>query len=378
MSNSKDIIIKLRLLINPPININNFFYKVTYTTFSYQNKDGSHVTGKVVDNTFVKFTPNPSANKNEMLAIDSEEIVLLAYNNNINKISTPASKNSSAWFQIENRSNGKVAKKYEYPEWSYRHERKVSTHKWNTTSSKNSVAPNTKKTQQIKQKCPHIIDGAIEVAKYVVDEIKRNVKSDTAKSIQGLLERWKSPQWYDAMGGSNPAKLYTSALGLWGLKVAPGMDWDHKPKIYKGTVLRRKVTVKRPLDASNKNSQTSKSHYHKYKDYDYYYDLWSNIHYGYVGLSIGFDEKTLLDGSDLQQVLHSGTKGADTLDDKTAMKIGFSLYKTFGKYADNLNYQDILNILDKKPIKGNFEDSKQVHWCFNILNPNRIKQEINE
>ena len=110
-----------------------------------------------------------------------------------------------------------------------------------------------------------------------------------------------------------------------------------------------------------------------YKNYDQYYDIWSNIHYGYVGLGVGFDENTLLDGSDLQQVLHPGTRGADTLDDKTAMKIGFSLYKTFGKYADNLTYQDILNILDKKPIRGNFEDSKQVHWCFNSLNSNHLQ-----
>jgi len=31
MSNSKDIIVKLRLLVKPPINIKNFYYKVTYS-----------------------------------------------------------------------------------------------------------------------------------------------------------------------------------------------------------------------------------------------------------------------------------------------------------------------------------------------------------
>ncbi len=371
MSNSKDIIVKLRLLVKPPININNFYYKVTYTKFGYQDKDGSHVSSETKDNVFVKFTPNPSANKSGMLAIDSEEIVLLKYSNNIKNISFPE-KNGSAWFQIENRSNGKVVKKFKYPEWSYRHERKTHQYLWDTTSSKNSTKPDTKKTQQIGQKCPHTVDGAIEVAKYIVDEIKRNVKSDTAKSIQELLVRWKSPQWYDAMGGSNPAKLYTSALGLWGLKVAPGMDWDHKPLIAEDSTL-KSLAVKRRLRAEEKSSPQSTRHFHKYKNYDYYYDVWSNIHYGYLGMVVGFDEDTLLDGSDLQQLLNSNTQGADTSDDRTTMTLGIDLYKKFGKNAQNLTFEHVLNALDAISVKGNFEYSKQVHWCYNNLNEKRIE-----
>ena len=386
MNNSKDIIIKLRLLIKPPININNFFYKVTYTTFSYQNKDGSHVTGKVVDNTFVKFTPNPSANKNGMLAIDSEEILLLAYNNNINKISTPASKNSSAWFQIENRSNGKVAKKYEYPEWSYRHERKVSTHPWNTTSSKNSTTPNTKKTQQIKQKCPHTIDGAIEVAKYIVDEIKKNVKSDTANTIRGQNRAHreslkKKPSLGEIFSKSNPysaarVSLFphlNAAKTTWTEHVLPERPWDHKPLIANDPVL-KKLTVTRPIRATDPSAPISKSHFHKYKNYDYFYDVWSNIHYGYVGLSVGFDENILMDGSNMQQSLNPMTSGADTEDDKTAMQIGIQLYKKFGMYAENLKYQHILDSLNATPRNESFNYSKQIHWCFNKSNPASIKK----
>ena len=41
----------------------------------------------------------------------------------------------------------------------------------------------------------------------------------------------------------------------------------------------------------------SESYYHKYKEYDFYLDVWSNIHYGYVGLSVGFTEDLLLKGS---------------------------------------------------------------------------------
>ena len=65
-----------------------------------------------------------------------------------------------------------------------------------------------------------------------------------------------------------------------------------------------------------------------YKNYDYFFDVWSNIHYGYVGLSVGFDEDTLLKGSDIQQfILESKniiTKlklpSGDTNDDKTTIK----------------------------------------------------------
>ena len=70
---------------------------------------------------------------------------------------------------------------------------------------------------------------------------------------------------------------------------------------------------------------TYKSYWHKYKDYDYYYDVWSNIHYGYVGLSVGFDEKTLLGGADLAQVIDS--KGGNAED--TAMPESNSIEKTY-------------------------------------------------
>lgn len=157
MSNSKDIIVKLRLLVKPPINIKNFYYKVTYTKFGYQNKDGTHTSPKTINNAFIKFTANPSANKNGLLAIDSEAIVLLQHNSNIKKISFPDAKNGSAWFQIENRSNGKVVKKSEYPQWSYRNERKTHQYLWDTTSSKNSTTPDTQKTQKIPLTFPFVI-----------------------------------------------------------------------------------------------------------------------------------------------------------------------------------------------------------------------------
>lgn len=103
-----------------------------------------------------------------------------------------------------------------------------------------------------------------------------------------------------------------------------------------------------------------RSHWHKYKDYDYFYDVWSNIHYGYVGLSVGFDEKTLLGGADLAQIIDSsGDNVEDTGDDKISIKIGFALYYKYGKYAEGLTSQDILDALDSSIMT----ESKSKHVC---------------
>ena len=46
------------------------------------------------------------------------------------------------------------------------------------------------------------------------------------------------------------------------------MDWDHQPKL-------RKLFV---------------GLHHKQGAYEYFYDIWSNIHYGYVGIIGGLSE----------------------------------------------------------------------------------------
>lgn len=72
-----------------------------------------------------------------------------------------------------------------------------------------------------------------------------------------------------------------------------------------------------------------------------------NINYGYVGFSVGFSKKLLLLSSGAQQLFNKATKGADTPNDVTAIKIGFQLYKKFGKFSEKLTHQDVLDILKK-------------------------------
>lgn len=41
----------------------------------------------------------------------------------------------------------------------------------------------------------------------------------------------------------------------------------------------------------------------KHGEYDYFYDIWSNIHYGYVGVALGFSAAEMINGAGLAQAL---------------------------------------------------------------------------
>lgn len=222
--------------------------------------------------------------------------------------------------------------------------------------------------------CTHI-DGAIQVAQYILSEIKANVKSTAADMIRNFIDEdtlktrydeWMKLPFY-ARFGEPPQPDLPAAMAIWYQKVKTGAVWDHKPKIRDRFGL---VAVARPLPPPSNNP--SKSYFHKYKYYDYFYDVWSNIHYGYVGLSVGFSVKLLLQGSNIAQLMTPGTSGNDTEDDITSMHIGFELFRKHGRYANDLSCEDILNALDDT--SGNrMSKSKQVHWCWNDNNPERTE-----
>ena len=226
--------------------------------------------------------------------------------------------------------------------------------------------PTTKVCEKTKVRCKHV-EGAVVVAQYIVDEIKTNTKSEVAGSIRYYAseeeykkryEEWKKNKSIGKyLNPPEPQNLLKAKM-LWTERVFAKRPWDHKPLIrnkFNGLAVERteySTEVKRMV--------TYKSYWHKYKDYDYYYDVWSNIHYGYVGLSVGFDEKTLLGGADLAQVIDSsGGNAEDTGDDKTSIKIGFALYYKYGRYAEGLTAQDILNALDSSMMT----ESKRKHVC---------------
>nr|WP_310548541.1 polymorphic toxin type 44 domain-containing protein [Klebsiella pneumoniae] len=103
--------------------------------------------------------------------------------------------------------------------------------------------------------------------------------------------------------GRPPKADLLAAMAIWYQTVKTGSIWDHKPKIRD---LFSSVAVARPLPRKGKSS---KSYYHKFKQHDYFYDVWSNIHYGYVGRSVGFSEAILLKGSTWEQNMTPGAMG---------------------------------------------------------------------
>ena len=227
-------------------------------------------------------------------------------------------------------------------------------------------SPTIKVCEKTKIRCKHV-DGAIIVAEYIVNEIKTNTRSQIADRIRywtleeeykKRYEEWKNNKSIGKyLNPPEPQNLLKAKI-LWTERVFAKRPWDHKPLIrnkFNGLAVERteySTEVKRMV--------TYKSYWHKYIDYDYYYDVWSNIHYGYVGLSVGFDEKTLLGGADLAQVIDSsGENAEDTGDDKTSIKIGFALYYKYGRYAEGLTAQDILNALDSSMMT----ESKRKHVC---------------
>ncbi|WP_446028480.1 polymorphic toxin type 44 domain-containing protein [Lelliottia amnigena] len=241
-----------------------------------------------------------------------------------------------------------------------------------TNSSTNSYSELSSDTTS-RPNCQHT-DGAVKVAEYILNEIKTNVKGQIAKTIRNYIDdetinktlnEWNKLPFYAKLG-PRPQPHMAEAIIVWYQTVKTGSVWDHKPKI------RDKfgsVAVARPLPPPSRTP--SKSYYHKYKQYDYFYDVWSNIHYGYVGLSVGFSEELLLSGSTWEQNMTPGAVGDDTLDDITSMKIGFSLYHRFGRMADALTAQDILDALDNTS-QTSMPVSKQKHWCWNEDNPDEI------
>ncbi|MHB2093317.1 polymorphic toxin type 44 domain-containing protein [Pantoea dispersa] len=224
---------------------------------------------------------------------------------------------------------------------------------------------------QCKPQCQHT-DGAIQVADYILNEIKTNVRGQTAETIRYLIDEdtlkrrraeWDKLPFYAKLAPPPQSDLL-AAMAVWYQTVKTGSTWNHKQKIRKRF---KSFAVTRPLESK----QMSESYYHKYKEYDFYLDVWSNIHYGYVGLSVGFTEDLLLKGSTWEQNMTPGAMGDDTLDDITSMRIGFELYHRFGKFAENLTFQNILDALVNTSA-NDFSEPRTDHWCWSEKNSERI------
>ena len=218
------------------------------------------------------------------------------------------------------------------------------------------VDPYSPTFRRLKQNWYGKNDEAYKIAEYIVKEINTNVKSDAVKKIKKYnvfnvskcVADWRKEPFLNRVllslsRGANctDQMLHSKAMSLllWTEKVAENREWDHKPYILKTFNFKN---LKEPQKR------------HKLGDFNYYHDIWSNIHYGYIGTAAGFTESELLDGAGLEQMgsnfFHSnqqkktakGLRGFDDPSDRASISIGIELYK---KDPNNIKLSDLLEII---------------------------------
>ncbi|GIG71382.1 polymorphic toxin type 44 domain-containing protein [Phytomonospora endophytica] len=120
-------------------------------------------------------------------------------------------------------------------------------------------------------------------------------------------------------GGYASVGCNTARAAWWYGKVRPGGPWDHKGPIgeYLGVG---------GDDIANQYVNVPGT------DYQVRYDLWSNIHYGYVGSAAGFGASTLIEGASLP-----GAGRSESADD-FAMQMGIDLWN---EYGDDMTEADL-------------------------------------
>jgi len=182
-----------------------------------------------------------------------------------------------------------------------------------------------------------MIDELTPIAVYMTHEMNVNAHGadcqkmsalNAASSTACIKEYFNAPWWRKLFGTLSPQQCldieissHTAALMMWALKVRQNAEWDHKPKIRAQFV----------------SATTKTGTWHRYGGTEYFYDIWSNIHYGYVGSAAGFNENVLLDGAGLEQIgtdilrrrwpMHApgvtGLRAFDDLSDRRAILISF-------------------------------------------------------
>ncbi|NBE53672.1 hypothetical protein GUY60_20060 [Streptomyces sp. YC537] len=143
--------------------------------------------------------------------------------------------------------------------------------------------------------------------------MKNNIHSTEVDDIRELLA--------DAVGiPPNPLAL-GEALVIWKRMVEGGAEWDHKPKLEERYGLDSEIDryFKIPGDSAGRAV---------------YYDMWSNIHYGYVGAAAGFSLKLLQFGA----VVAPGA-GTNDKADELYVDAGYNLWHS-DKGGEGLPYTE--------------------------------------
>ena len=152
------------------------------------------------------------------------------------------------------------------------------------------------------------------VVDWLIVELMRSSRSEEAVQIQFFNVRgWE---------------LKPIAYSLWIKQVRPRGPWDHKAQIVEN------FGFWQPAGGN----------------YIYLYDIWSNIHYGYIGRLVGFSQKELTGGAGLAQIVTDRrvsrewtSSNFDDPSDQAAILIGITLYDTHELIAQVHDYGITIN-----------------------------------
>ncbi|MFD4836037.1 PAAR domain-containing protein [Achromobacter sp. NPDC058515] len=216
-------------------------------------------------------------------------------------------------------------------------------------------------------------DALIGIAEYMVREMKTNPFSIEGRKIraansadpQARREEWQQLPWYLRLEGQPDfegaaAGQKVAAYGMWIERVGPGRPWDHKP------------ALERML---GKNFNIG---WQKYGNFDYFFDIWSNIHYGYAGVALGFSAAELINGAGLAQAAFDAwvkrrqqnhpqngpwPASADDVPDHISIKLGADLYNEVKPHA--LTVGILLQKIEDVPLPwgAGSDRAKRVHEC---------------
>jgi hypothetical protein len=124
---------------------------------------------------------------------------------------------------------------------------------------------------------------------HMYQEMITNAKSPEVAELKEMTSGERARQTFPMSGepgegaarGGMVLSDYYLAGKKWAELVASGHRWDHKPIIY------RMLSLRRP---DPKTGDSGDMHFpiEGDPDHEYYYDIWSNIHFGYVGRAAGF------------------------------------------------------------------------------------------
>ncbi len=215
-------------------------------------------------------------------------------------------------------------------------------------------------------------DRMEELAAYIADEMNRNINHPSVLEMKELnsydaaaeTREYMALPFYRRLGQQPDFHAFAlakqaRAFALWTERVGQNRPWDHKPKIQAevGGI------------------------WHKQGIYEYFYDIWSNIHYGYVGVAGGLSESVLLDGAGIEQIASDSirhwkepekfegprrTKGVEGMrawddpPDRISIIIGMKLHHEFPK--GGITAQDIMSKVLAVP-PTNWAKGIQKHAC---------------